>query len=146
VPTYDIDLMWHTHQLDPVAYNRDLLVVAGRVLPHDDTDDNRDEGAKLRTGFQATKKLWEETFGSPYEKAGAMYGGPAPSSIAPSPGLPENVMFGTTYLKLQEGQRKYLVERESVQVNYYPSHQVFVFPKNKHNKPHYIALFQQVSK
>lgn len=66
VPTYDIDLMWHTHQLDPEAYNRDLLLLSGRLLAHDDTDDNREEGGKLRTAFQDTKRLWEETFGSQY--------------------------------------------------------------------------------
>lgn len=120
VPTYDIDLMWHTHQLQPVAYNRDLLTLTGKLLPHDDTDDSRAEGAKLTTGFQDTKKLWEETFGSPYEKAGAMYLGPAPTSVAEYNNkplsVPGNVMFGNTYLKLREDQRQYLFERESVQV------------------------------
>ena len=117
VPTYDIDLMWHTHQLDPVAYNRDILTLTAKLLPHDDTDNNRDEGAKLTTGFRDTRKLWEETFGSPYEKTGAMYRGPTPASVAQyNTKAPENVVFGNTYLKLREDQRQYLFERESVQV------------------------------
>jgi hypothetical protein len=38
VPTYDVDLMWHTHQLLPVTYHNDMLKLLGRVLEHDDTD------------------------------------------------------------------------------------------------------------
>lgn len=29
VPTYDIDLMWHSHQLDPIAYRADTLQILG---------------------------------------------------------------------------------------------------------------------
>ncbi|KAJ6335390.1 hypothetical protein OIU78_012090 [Salix suchowensis] len=38
VPTYDIDLIWHSHQLHPVSYCKDLVAIIGRVLEHDDTD------------------------------------------------------------------------------------------------------------
>eukprot|EP00250_Pteridium_aquilinum_P030037 c40544_g1_i1 orf=2-748(-) len=36
VPTYDIDLMWHAHQMNPIAYREDLTNILGRVLEHDD--------------------------------------------------------------------------------------------------------------
>ncbi|WMV33118.1 hypothetical protein MTR67_026503 [Solanum verrucosum] len=38
VPTYDIDLIWHTHQLHPISYCKDLVDIMGKVLNHDDTD------------------------------------------------------------------------------------------------------------
>ncbi|XP_057963215.1 glycine-rich domain-containing protein 1-like [Malania oleifera] len=81
VPTYDIDLIWHSHQLNPVSYCKDLTKVLGKVLEHDDTDSDRTKGKKLDVGFSETTKQWEETFGSRYWRAGAMYRGSAPSPL-----------------------------------------------------------------
>ncbi|CAK7347306.1 unnamed protein product [Dovyalis caffra] len=81
VPTYDVDLIWHSHQLHPVSYCKDLVAIIGRVLEHDDTDSDRSKGKKLDTGFSGTTEQWEETFGSRYWKAGAMHRGDAPSSL-----------------------------------------------------------------
>ncbi|KAE9596954.1 hypothetical protein Lal_00007883 [Lupinus albus] len=85
VPTYDIDLIWHSHQLHPVYYCKDLNEVLGKVLEHDDTDSDRTKGKKLDTGFSGTTKQWEGTFGTRYWKAGAMYRGNAPSPITSNP-------------------------------------------------------------
>ncbi|KAL3735017.1 hypothetical protein ACJRO7_024217 [Eucalyptus globulus] len=79
VPTYDIDLIWHAHQLNPASYCRDTVAIIGKVLGHDDTDSNRTKGGKLNAGFLQTTKLWEEAFGMSYWKAGAMHRGSAPS-------------------------------------------------------------------
>ncbi len=46
-PMYDIDLLWHTHQLHPLAYAADMTSWLGYVLNHDDTDQDRDVGSKL---------------------------------------------------------------------------------------------------
>ncbi|KAB5524480.1 hypothetical protein DKX38_022229 [Salix brachista] len=81
VPTYDIDLIWHSHQLHPVAYCKDLNEALGKVLEHDDTDSDRTKGKKLDVGFSGTTRQWEVTFGTRYWKAGAMYRGNAPSPI-----------------------------------------------------------------
>ncbi|BAT81668.1 hypothetical protein VIGAN_03145300 [Vigna angularis var. angularis] len=81
VPTYDIDLIWHSHQLHPVSYCNDLVAIMGKVLEHDDTDSNRTKGQKLDVGFSETTRQWEETFGSRYWKAGAMYRGNPPSPL-----------------------------------------------------------------
>ncbi|XP_041022531.1 glycine-rich domain-containing protein 1-like isoform X2 [Juglans microcarpa x Juglans regia] len=81
VPTYDIDLIWHTHQLHPVDYCKDLSEVLGKVLEHDDMDSDRTKGKKLDVGFSGTTKQWEETFGRRYWRAGAMYRGSAPSPL-----------------------------------------------------------------
>lgn len=85
VPTYDIDLIWHSHQLHPVSYCKDLCKLIGKVLEHDDTDSDRSKGKKLDVGFSDTTRQWEETFGSRYWRAGAMHRGPAPSPLATCP-------------------------------------------------------------
>lgn len=81
VPTYDIDLIWHSHQLHPLSYCKDLKKVLGMVLEHDDMDSDRTKGKKLDNGFSGTTKQWEDTFGTRYWKAGAMYRGNGPSPL-----------------------------------------------------------------
>ncbi|TKY56366.1 Glycine-rich domain-containing protein 1 [Spatholobus suberectus] len=81
VPTYDIDLIWHSHQVHPVSYCNDLVAIMGKVLEHDDTDSDRTKGQKLDVGFSETTTQWEETFASRYWKAGAMYRGSPPSPL-----------------------------------------------------------------
>lgn len=81
VPTYDIDLIWHTHQLHPVSYCKDVMAALGKILEHDDTDSDRTRGKKLDTGFSRTTKQWEDMLGSRYCRAGAMYRGQAPSPL-----------------------------------------------------------------
>ncbi|XP_027360144.1 glycine-rich domain-containing protein 1 isoform X4 [Abrus precatorius] len=85
VPTYDIDLIWHSHQLHPISYCKDLNEALGKVLEHDDTDSDRTKGKKLDVGFSGTTKQWKDTFGTGYWKAGAMYRGNAPSPITSNP-------------------------------------------------------------
>jgi hypothetical protein len=82
VPTYDIDLIWHSHQLHPASYCKDLVAILGKVLMHDDTDSDRTKGKRLDVGFSGTTNQWEEAFGSRYWRAGAMYKGPAPAPLA----------------------------------------------------------------
>ncbi|KAL2926198.1 Glycine-rich domain-containing protein 2 [Bienertia sinuspersici] len=85
VPTYDVDLMWHSHQSHPVSYCNDLIKLVGTVLEHDDTDSDRTKGKKLDTGFSGITKQWEETFGLSYWKAGAMYRGTTPTPVTQIP-------------------------------------------------------------
>nr|XP_043618432.1 glycine-rich domain-containing protein 1-like [Erigeron canadensis] len=89
VPTYDVDLIWHTHQLHPAFYCKDLVELLGKILDHDDTDQDRGKGQKLDTGFSDTTKQWEETFGSRYWRAGVMYRGRAPSPVTTIPCIPD---------------------------------------------------------
>ena len=44
---YDVDVVWHTHQLHPVAYAADMTSILGYVMNHDDTDQSRKSGSKL---------------------------------------------------------------------------------------------------
>ncbi|KAK6923876.1 Glycine-rich domain-containing protein-like, partial [Dillenia turbinata] len=91
VPTYDVDIIWHSHQLHPVSYCKDLTQLLGNVLEHDDTDSDRSEGQKLDVGFSGTTERWEESFGLRYWRAGAMYRGLAPTPITKTPILPNEV-------------------------------------------------------
>ncbi|XP_057975299.1 glycine-rich domain-containing protein 2-like [Malania oleifera] len=84
VPTYDIDLIWHSHQLHPASYSKDTVAILGKVLEHDDTDSDRSKGKKLDVGFSSTTKQWEDTYGSRYQKAGTTYRGIAPSPLTSS--------------------------------------------------------------
>ncbi|KAK9270879.1 hypothetical protein L1049_026465 [Liquidambar formosana] len=81
VPTYDIDLIWHSHQLHPVSYCKDLVAILGKILEHDDMDSDRAKGKMLDVGFSGTTKQWEDTFGSRNWRAGAMNRGSAPSLL-----------------------------------------------------------------
>ncbi|KAL3687042.1 hypothetical protein R1sor_013351 [Riccia sorocarpa] len=89
VPTYDIDLLWHSHQLAPAAYNHDMKIFLGRVLDHDDNVGDRSSGSKLSNGFDDTCEAWLKTYGKVYEQAGALYKGPAPLPAPPMPLLTE---------------------------------------------------------
>ncbi|KAL2654252.1 hypothetical protein R1flu_022380 [Riccia fluitans] len=82
VPTYDIDLIWHAHQLSPLAYANDTHALFGRIMDHDDSLE-KGPNSKLDQGFQDTLRLWENTFGQPYERAGAISQGTQPRSPTP---------------------------------------------------------------
>ena len=79
VPCYDIDLLWHTHQVHPSIYNRDCEKMLKMVLPHDDTISDRSEGSTLNKAYSRTKDLWNKTYSEKYEKPGAMYRGEDPA-------------------------------------------------------------------
>lgn len=70
--TYDIELMWRSHQLNPVAYGKDTAELLGKLLQHDQVINN---GPHRRHGetFTETTKQWESIFGRRYWRAGAMH-------------------------------------------------------------------------
>ncbi|GAA5898176.1 uncharacterized protein JCM6883_000947 [Sporobolomyces salmoneus] len=65
VPTLDIDLAWHTHQLHS-TYRVDTARTVGRAIDHDDKVEETDLGF----GFDDTARLWEERFKVPYHYCG----------------------------------------------------------------------------
>lgn len=85
VPTYDVDIIWHSHQLQPVSYCKDMLELLGMILDHDDSDADRTKGMKLDVGFSETTKQWEDTYGLRYWMAGAMYRGSVPCPLDVTP-------------------------------------------------------------
>uniref|UniRef100_L2FRC8 Chloroperoxidase-like protein n=1 Tax=Colletotrichum fructicola (strain Nara gc5) TaxID=1213859 RepID=L2FRC8_COLFN len=62
VPTLDIDLVWHTHQLAPLRYRAYSKKMAGRLIDHDD-EISADRLQELSTDMQG---LWREEFGTEY--------------------------------------------------------------------------------
>ncbi|KAD4586251.1 hypothetical protein R6Q59_035404 [Mikania micrantha] len=94
VPTYDIDLIWHTHQLHPRSYRNDMMQLLGNVLDHDDTDSDRTKGQKLDIGFNRTTKQWNVMYSTRYWRAGAMYMPPAQAQEhCIDPSLSSEIMF-----------------------------------------------------
>lgn len=55
VPTLDIDLAWHTHQLRSVKYNSDCFAYVERYVDHND----RVEEDRLSNAFDITCRAWE---------------------------------------------------------------------------------------
>ena len=79
VPTYQIDLMWHTHILSSIHdYNNDCFHIMKRHLYHDDSLTDREEGGILDVSFDATQQLWKRVYGVDYVVHGGMYRGEPP--------------------------------------------------------------------
>ncbi|KAJ1971742.1 hypothetical protein H4R35_005084 [Dimargaris xerosporica] len=62
VPTLDVDLAWHTHQLFPKQYADYTIRCTGRHINHDDTYSK----SRLNTQFALTAKLWLKRYKTPY--------------------------------------------------------------------------------
>ncbi|CAF2969868.1 unnamed protein product, partial [Rotaria sp. Silwood2] len=58
VPTFDIDLMWHTHMRFPAFYQRTSIKLCGFVLDHNDSINN----ATLADAYQKTADRWRQTY------------------------------------------------------------------------------------
>jgi len=80
VPCYAIDLIWHTHQLNPRWYNFDTTAVLGKLFPHDDTINDRTAGGTLDVAGRLTKEKWRLMYHEDFFMPGAMYRGPMPLS------------------------------------------------------------------
>lgn len=100
VPCYDIDLMWHTHQLMTRAYREDVGASLGYVLNHDDTDTDRSPGSKLSDSFLATRQLWQAAYGEEYSIAGAMYRGSPPAGKLQSMTMDQRLAINTKHTKV----------------------------------------------
>ncbi|KAF9222788.1 hypothetical protein BS17DRAFT_755176 [Gyrodon lividus] len=66
VPTLDIDLAWHTHQLMAKQYHSDCKSLVGRYVDHDD----KVEEDHLATAFDITCRAWNDRYGLPYTYCG----------------------------------------------------------------------------
>lgn len=62
VPTLDIDLCWHTHQLFPQAYRQWCFEHLGRGINHDDTIGK----SSLKDGLRHTSLAWFQAYNEPY--------------------------------------------------------------------------------
>jgi hypothetical protein len=57
-PTYDIDIIWHTHMTLPSAYRTDTQEFLGRILSHDDSINDRSADAELAQLQKTTEELF----------------------------------------------------------------------------------------
>ena len=78
VPCYDMDIIWHTHQVKPIEYEKETREIVGHHLPHDDSVNDRSSGSKLCNSEETTKKLWKSTFDSNFARTGSMFRGNPP--------------------------------------------------------------------
>jgi hypothetical protein len=82
VPTYQTDLMWHTHMLNNIQrYHVECRAICGSRLNHDDSLDDRTEGGELDRAFNATRAAWRELHGEDYHVEGGMYRGEPPAQF-----------------------------------------------------------------
>ncbi|KAJ7494422.1 hypothetical protein B0H11DRAFT_1717508 [Mycena galericulata] len=66
VPTLDIDLAWHTHQLMASKYSTDTVKYVGRFIDHDD----KVEESQLASSFDITCRAWKNRYGVAYTHCG----------------------------------------------------------------------------
>lgn len=78
VPMYDIDLIWHTHQLHPHSYARDMADFLGYLLHHNDKETDRSRQSRLAAAETSTRMLWRDTYGEILELPGTIYRGEPP--------------------------------------------------------------------
>lgn len=69
VPTLDIDLVWHTHQLSPYRYYSYTSKSSGTLVSHDD----KVAQTKLSTAFEKTAKLYEHKYKEVYSECLCWY-------------------------------------------------------------------------
>ena len=69
VPTLDIDLAWHTHQLSPPAYYAYTIDRTGKFVNHDD----KIEETKLSTAFEWTSKTYQKMYKELYSECTCWY-------------------------------------------------------------------------
>jgi len=78
VPCYDMDLIWHSHQVHPQEYQADMTAILGFVLKHDDSVNDRTEGSKLNSADDVTRRMWMDEFNVPFARPGSMFRGNPP--------------------------------------------------------------------
>ncbi|KAJ6442492.1 dihydrodipicolinate synthetase [Purpureocillium lavendulum] len=69
VPTLDVDLAWHTHQLSPFAYYRYTVELCSKFIDHNDKMDE----TKLSASFEWTSKKYQEMFSEIYSECTCWY-------------------------------------------------------------------------
>jgi hypothetical protein len=100
VPTLDIDLIWHSHQLMGGKYGVDCDVYIGRRVDHPLTT----EEAILSTALDDTCRAWQSRFHVPYMQCGC----PAPDE--------------TVFERLIRILRRYSRTRRRLQTSLHPDH------------------------
>ncbi|KAI9717597.1 MAG: hypothetical protein M1828_007158 [Chrysothrix sp. TS-e1954] len=69
VPTLDVDLAWHTHQLAPASYLAYSEKLTGEFIDHDD----KVAETALSDAFARTSKLYQKKYNEPYSECTCWY-------------------------------------------------------------------------
>jgi hypothetical protein len=69
VPTLDVDLAWHTHQLNPSVYLQYTVAQTKTFIDHDD----KVAETKLTDGFARTSKIYQTLYKEPYSECTCWY-------------------------------------------------------------------------
>ncbi|QIW99532.1 hypothetical protein AMS68_005050 [Peltaster fructicola] len=69
VPTLDVDLAWHTHQLSPRSYCHYTVNQTSTFMDHDD----KVAEVRLNDAFALTSKHYERKYGEPYSECTCWY-------------------------------------------------------------------------
>ncbi|KAF2170866.1 hypothetical protein M409DRAFT_51114 [Zasmidium cellare ATCC 36951] len=69
VPTLDVDLAWHTHQLSPHDYMEYTVLRTRQFIDHDD----KVVETKLNDSFAWTSKIYQKITGEPYSECTCWY-------------------------------------------------------------------------
>lgn len=69
VPTLDVDLAWHTHQLNPAYYMEYTVKRCKQFIDHDD----KVAETKLNDSFAWTSKAYQKLTGQPYSECTCWY-------------------------------------------------------------------------
>lgn len=83
VPTLDVDLAWHTHQLSSSGYRNHTISTCGKFIDHDD----KIPKDKLSDSFAHTIRLYEMTFNEAYSECLCWYCEAIRASHAPTKGI-----------------------------------------------------------
>mgnify|MGYP002385286173 FL=1 len=62
VPTFDIDLIWHTHMRYPSHYHGFTRALCGFILDHNDDI----QSSTLSNGYEKTAQLWKDNYQTEY--------------------------------------------------------------------------------
>ncbi|KAK4249025.1 hypothetical protein C7999DRAFT_39873 [Corynascus novoguineensis] len=80
VPTLDVDLAWHTHQLSPSRYYRHTVGLTNRFIDHDD----KIEDTTLGEQFEWTSRVYQKQYGEVYKVSESFHDSGAASLHPPS--------------------------------------------------------------
>ncbi|KAK3349259.1 hypothetical protein B0T25DRAFT_237952 [Lasiosphaeria hispida] len=86
VPTADVDLVWHTHQLSPRRYAAFCKARAGRFVNHEDSD-APERIAQVADGFERAQEAYREVFAGDYQICLSWYCVAARLNSSGKPGL-----------------------------------------------------------
>ncbi len=90
VPTLDVDLAWHTHQLKPLAYYSFATRLTRKFIDHDDKMDE----SVLSDAFEWTSKRYQERYQEVYSECTCWYcEGEHPAPTQPADPLPTSLFL-----------------------------------------------------